>query len=178
MWAAASLILLGIIEHTPGNAIQILLSDPGHATSPALAFLRNLHLLELQQHAADDAAVRLAKVFGTSTLAVIPPVPFPQLADAHSWTEVDFTRDGGGADVIPIVAVGRELLGDGRLDEVGPHGEFELVGVFEVFGVCGYEGLGGHVADAYPSRFFGHGLMLLGEEDRGGVYCGLGGVGK
>ena len=149
-------LLLLVVEDRPGDAVEILLSDPRHAAATTLALLGDLHLLELDEDATDDTRVGLAEVLGLDALLVGASVPLPELADAESRAEVDASRDGRGADVVPVVAVGGELLGHGGLDEVGPDGELELVGVLEVLGVGGDEGLGGHVADANSSGFLGH----------------------
>merc|ERR1719253_2397213 len=70
-------------------------------------------------------------------------------------------RDGRGPDVVPVLAVGRELLRNGGLHQVRPDGELELVGVLEVLGVGGDERLGGDVPHADSASFFGHGCCRL-----------------
>mmetsp|Transcript_19668 Transcript_19668/g.42774 ORF Transcript_19668/g.42774 Transcript_19668/m.42774 type:complete len:203 (-) Transcript_19668:74-682(-) len=155
----ASLLVFRIVKDTSSNTIQILLSHPGHTSSTILARFRNLHLLQLNQHAPDDTGVGLAKVFRTGTPAVVSSVPLSELSHSDSRTEVDLARDGGGADVVPVLSVGGEFVGDGGLDEIGPDGEFEFIRVLEMFGVGGDECLGGYVADADSSCFFGHGWI-------------------
>ena len=157
-----SILLLLVIENRPGNTIQILLSDARHpASAPALAQFRNLHFFQLEQHAPDDPGIGLAEVLRTRALAHIPPVPFAQLSDPHAGTEVHLPRHARGSDVIPIVAVRREFVGHGRLDEVGPRRQFERVGILQMFGVRLDEGLGRDVSDADATRFPCHGVALI-----------------
>ena len=157
-----SILLLLVIENRPGNTIQILLSDARHpAPASALAQFRHLHFFQLEQHAADDPGIGLAEVFGTRALAHVPPVPLAQLSDAHARAEVHLPGDARGADVIPVVAVRGEFVGHGRLDEIGPRGQFELVGILQMFGVRLDEGLGRDVSDTDTTRFLRHGGVAL-----------------
>lgn len=104
------------MEYTTGNTIKILLSNPCHLSSSTLNPLRNLHLLQLNQHATDNTSIRLAKVLGLSTTTVIASVPSPQLTNSHTRTEVDLAGDGCCSDVIPVVSVGGKLVGYGCFD--------------------------------------------------------------
>lgn len=155
------LIFFGIIKDSSGNTVQVLLTNTGHLSASTLSLLGNLHLLELKKDRSDDTSISLTEVLGSSSSAVVSTIPFPQLANTNSGAEVYFTCDGGGTDVVPVITVGSEVLGDGGLDKVGPDGELEFVTVLQVLGVGGDEGLGRHIADTDSSGFFGHGCYLM-----------------
>jgi len=149
--------LLLVVEDRASDAIKILLSDTGHSSSTALALLDNLHLLKLDEDRSDDTGVGLSEVLGADAALVGAAVPLAELTYAESRAEVDLAGDGGGADVVPVLTVGGELLVAGGLDEVGPDGELELVGVLEMLGIGGDEIAGGDVTDADSTGFvFGH----------------------
>jgi len=115
------------MENGSGDAVKILLSDASHATAPVLALLNNLHVLELDEGRADDAGVGLAEVLSADSVAVVSTVPLTQLTNTKTRAKVYLAGDRGGTDVVPVIAVGGELVGARSLHKVGPDGELELV---------------------------------------------------
>lgn len=92
-------------------------------------------------------------MLGPGSPAVGSSVPLLEGSDSGAGAEVDLAGDGGGADVVPVVSVGGELLEYGSLDHVGPVGELELVAVLEVLGVGADELSGGDVPDGDSTGF-------------------------
>jgi len=123
------LFFFGIFKYSSGNTVQILLSDTAHLFSATLRLLGNLHLFKLNKDRSDDTSISLTEVLCSGSSAVVSTIPFSQLANSNSGAEVDLTGNGGGTDVVPVITVGGELLGDGGLDEIGPDGELEFVTV-------------------------------------------------
>lgn len=153
--------LLLVVEDRASDTIKILLSDTGHSSATILALLNNLHLLKLDEDRSDNTGVGLLEVLGADTALVGATVPLAELTYAKSRAEVDLAGDGGGTDVVPVIAVGGELLVTGGLDEVGPDGELELVGVLEVLSVGSDEVASGNVTDADSTGFvFSHFELL------------------
>jgi len=149
------------VEDRTSDTVKILLTDTGHSSATVLALLNNLHLLKLNEDRSDDTGVGLFEVLGADAALVGTTIPLAELTYAESRAEVDLAGDGGGTDVVPVVAVGSELLVAGGLDEVGPDGELELVGVLEVLGVSGDEVASGNVTDADSTGFvFSHFVLL------------------
>ena len=48
--------------------------------------------------------------------------------DSNGGADVDVPGDGGAAGEVPVLVVGRKLLGHVRLDNVHPLGELDLAG--------------------------------------------------
>eukprot|EP00518_Triparma_eleuthera_P009906 CAMPEP_0182477554 /NCGR_PEP_ID=MMETSP1319-20130603/31059_1 /TAXON_ID=172717 /ORGANISM="Bolidomonas pacifica, Strain RCC208" /LENGTH=161 /DNA_ID=CAMNT_0024678801 /DNA_START=30 /DNA_END=515 /DNA_ORIENTATION=- len=141
------LVLEGGPSDASGDAVQVLLPDPGDLPPLGPGLLNDLHLLKALEDGADEAGVGLAEVLGAGAAAVGAAVPLLEGADTGAGAKVDLAGDGGGADVVPVVAVGGKLLEDGGLHGVGPVGELELVAVLEVLGVGLDEIGGGDVTD-------------------------------
>ena len=165
--------LLLVVEDRASDTIKILLSDTGHSSATVLALLNNLHLLELDEDRSDNTGVGLLEVLGADTALVGATVPLAELTYAKSRAEVDLAGDGSGTDVVPVIAVGGELLVAGGLDEVGPDGELELVGVLEVLSVGGDEVASGNVTDADSTGFvFSHFELLYTKRGTVGLCVG------
>ena len=159
-------VLLGLLvfripDNTSGDSVQILLSDRRHSTAAGLDLFHDFHFFQLEQNGSDNARVGLSEVLRAGPTAVIATVPLLQLSDSNPWTQIYLPRDGGGADVVPVVTVGRQFLEDARFDRVGPNRKIKLVRVLQVLGV-GFDKIRGrNVSHTDPACFFRHGYEAV-----------------
>ncbi|KAH9826133.1 hypothetical protein Tdes44962_MAKER10082 [Teratosphaeria destructans] len=131
------LVLLLGLEGGLGDAVQVTLARLGDATTAlVLVLLEDANLLEGLQDLAVDGAGGVDVVSGARAAVLGAAVGLPQAADTDGLAHVDVAGDGGGADVepgsvrarrirgrnslLPVNALGRQLLGVGCLDGVGP----------------------------------------------------------
>ena len=59
-------------------------------------------------------------VGGASATVLGRAVDLAEAANTDGLAHVDVAGDGGGADVVPVGVLGRELVGSGGLDSVNP----------------------------------------------------------
>jgi hypothetical protein len=161
-------LLLSLAKDSVSNTIKILLSHTSHSTSTILTRLADLHLLKLNEDTTNNPRIRLLKMLRSDSIAECPSVPLSQGTDSDTGTEVDLARDGCGADVVPVVAVGCEFLPGSGFDEIGPDGELEFVGVLQVLGVCLDELIGSYVTYTDSTFFLSHfDIFTVGREMEG-----------
>jgi len=114
-------VLLLSLEGGHGDTVQVTLAGLGDtATALVLVLLEHVDLLEGLHDLAVDGAGGVDVVAWAHTPVLDAAVDLPQAADTDGLAHVDVAGDGGGADVEPVNALRRELLGAASLDGVGP----------------------------------------------------------
>eukprot|EP00327_Prymnesium_parvum_P008046 CAMPEP_0182819042 /NCGR_PEP_ID=MMETSP0006_2-20121128/12361_1 /TAXON_ID=97485 /ORGANISM="Prymnesium parvum, Strain Texoma1" /LENGTH=187 /DNA_ID=CAMNT_0024945577 /DNA_START=132 /DNA_END=692 /DNA_ORIENTATION=- len=141
--AAARRLLLADL---PGDRVEVALALRGDpAPLPPRHLLHDLQRLQLLENVARDRARRLPKVLRPRAAVDAAAEDLLEGADAGAGAQVDAPRDGGGADVVPVGIVRRELFVRRRLDEISPLGDLDLADPLEVGGVGDHEVVGGDV---------------------------------
>ena len=122
------LVLLLSLSGGLGDTVQITLAGLGDAASTlVLILLENTNLLEGLHDLAVDGAGGVDVLAGARAAVLGGAVDLAEAANTDGLAEVDVAGDGGGADVVPVNVLGRELLGDASLDGVDPTLEKLLV---------------------------------------------------
>ncbi len=114
------LLLLGLSSGL-GNTVQITLASLGDAAAAlVLVLLKDTNLLERLHDLAVDGAGGIDVVRRSGAAVLGGTVDLAETADTNSLAEVDVAGDGGGADVVPVNVLGRELAGRTSLDGINP----------------------------------------------------------
>lgn len=109
------------VSQTGERTVQITLAGLGDAAATLLLILlEDVDLLKSLHDLAVDGAGSGDVLAGTAATVLGNTVNLPQAADTDGLAEVDMAGNGGGADVEPVLVLGRELLGDTSLDGVNP----------------------------------------------------------
>lgn len=103
--------------------------------------LHKAELLEVLQDRANDLAARLAEVRALAALAERTAVPPLQLTDTDALVQVHLPCDRGGANVVPVLVIRRELVRRRRLHDVNPRRDRHAALVLQVLRVAGDERL-------------------------------------
>ena len=94
-------------------------------------------------------------VAGARATVLLSTVGLAKTTDTNRLAHVDVTGDGGGADVEPIHALGRELLRVAGLDGINPSGNGKLSLTLQESSVGSDELLGIDVANRDSGHFGG-----------------------
>ena len=115
------LVLLLGLSGGLGDTVQITLAGLGDAAATLLLILlEDANLLEGLHDLAVDGAGGVDVLAGARAAVLGGAVDLAEAANTDSLAQVDVAGDGGGADVVPVNVLGRELLGDASLDGVDP----------------------------------------------------------
>lgn len=115
------LLLLILLGGGLGDTVQITLAGLGDAAAALLlVVLDNANLLERLQDLAVDGARGVDVLAGAAAPVLGSAVDLAEAADADRLPEVDVAGDRGGAHVVPVNVLGRQLLGVAGLDGVDP----------------------------------------------------------
>lgn len=100
------------VAQVGGYGVHVLLPELGHLASVVSPGLHKVSCLELLECEADDALARALVVVGAGSTAGLTSEGAGELADS-TGLQVDFTGDGGGANVEPVF-IQRAVLLVGR----------------------------------------------------------------
>ena len=115
------LVLLVGLSGGLGDTVQITLAGLGDAASTlVLILLKDTNLLKGLEDLAVDRARGVNVLGGAGTTVLGGTVNLAEAADTDGLAKVDVAGNGGGADVVPVNVLGRELLGDTSLDGIDP----------------------------------------------------------
>lgn len=115
------LVRLLLVNGGLGDTVKIPLAALGDATATlVLVDLEDTDLLEGLHDLTVDGAGGIDVVGGASATVLGRAVDLAEAANTDGLAHVDVASDGGGADVVPVGVLGRELVGSGGLDSVNP----------------------------------------------------------
>lgn len=115
------LVLLVGLEGGHGDTVQVTLASLGNAAATlVLVLLKNTNLLKGLHDLAVNRAGGVDVVGGAGAAVLGGTVDLAETADTDGLAEVDVAGDGGGADVVPVNGLRRELLAVAGLDGVNP----------------------------------------------------------
>lgn len=115
------LLLLLLLGGGLGDTVQITLAGLGDAAATLLLVdLNNANLGQGLQDLAVNGAGGVDVLAGAGTAVLGGTVQLAETADTDGLAQVDETGNRGGADVVPVNVLGRQLLGGTSLDGVNP----------------------------------------------------------
>ncbi|GMR54938.1 hypothetical protein PMAYCL1PPCAC_25133, partial [Pristionchus mayeri] len=125
----------GGLSEVGGDSVEILANLLGeNAALAILALVDPLEGLKRLQGLADDASGSLGVGVGLNSTAELASVDVAESVDSDGRADVQAAGERSGANVVPVGVDGSHVLGDAKLDEVGPLGDLYLQILLEEVG--------------------------------------------